>query len=92
MSMFVGDIGTELLINLQRDITTATNYSLSVRKPDGTTVTWTPSIYNVKYLRYITINGDFNQDGIYQIQPQLTIGTWTGSGAICKIEVFNKIS
>lgn len=91
MSMFVGDIGTEILINMQRDISTATNCSLTVKKPDGTIVTWTPTIYQVKYFRYITVLNDLDQDGVYQIQPQFTLGTWTGSGTICKIEVFKKI-
>jgi len=61
--IYVGDIGT--LFN--------------VKKPDGTMVTWTPSIFGTNYLRYYSVSGDLDSAGIWTIQPSLTLGTWTGS-------------
>lgn len=80
MAIFVGDIGTELLINMGENISSASSVSLSVRKPDGTVVTWTPTIQGTLYLRYLTQSGDLNLAGEYAISPLLTIGSWTGRG------------
>ena len=79
------------MINMQTDITSATSYSLVVEEPDGTIVSWAPTISNTKYFRYITVSGDLDQNGTYKIQPRLTLGTWIGSGTICNLIVQDKI-
>lgn len=90
--LFSGDVGTIISINMQRDITTATSYSLFVQNPDGTTTSWTPTITNTNFFEYTTVSGDFDQSGEYEIQPRLTLGGWTGSGDPIKFYVFKKTS
>jgi len=90
--IYIGDVGTEIIINLQTDITTATNILLNVKKPNGTDATWIPAIYDEKYLRYIIQSGDFNQYGRYVIQPSLTLGIWSGNCKSVSLFVNNTYS
>jgi len=78
--IFKGDVGTEIIINMQRDISTATDISIKVLTPNKTQTTWTPTIYNTNYLRYIIVSGDLSENGTYTLQPVLTLGSWVGSG------------
>ena len=90
--IFSNDKGLIITIDMQVDLTAASSYSLVVKKPNGDIVTWTPTIVNTNYFRYITITGDLDQSGDYSIQPRLTLGSWTGSGDPVKFYVFKKTS
>ena len=89
--IFAYDIGTEILIDMQEDLSSATSITLRIQKPDKTTTTWTPTVVNDDYLRYYLQSGDVDDVGVYTIQPNLTIGSWTGSGTKCQIEVFARV-
>lgn len=86
---YVGDIGTIINVDMQQDISTATNLKFYVRKPDFTVVEWTPTIYGTQILRYITVDeNDFDMPGDYYITPYLTLGSWTGSGDTVQFKVY----
>ena len=51
---YLGDIGTEIIVDVCSDISTATLVSLKVMKPDGTEHTWVGTVYQTQYIRYIT--------------------------------------
>lgn len=89
--IYKDDIGTIILINMNTDISTATGISLSIRKPDGSTDTWTPTISNTYYLRYTIQSGDLDQAGKYSVQPNLTLGTWTGKGQSISFTVHKQV-
>jgi len=74
----VGEINFPIVIDLGVDITSATGEVLYVVKPDGTEVTWTPTIYNTNYLRYLTVDGDLNIAGTYKVQPYIVHDSVTG--------------
>lgn len=80
----VGDIGTYIVIDMGTDVSAATNLIFKVRKPSypdtGSEEDWVPSVYNTNYLRYQVVTGDFDEDGVYEIVPQLTLGGWSGHG------------
>ena len=88
--LFVDDVGTIILIDMGADISTATSLVLKINKPDATSTTWTPTIYSTRYLKYVAVTNDFNVVGKYTIQPQFTLGTWTGSGQEVYINVYKK--
>ena len=81
---YIGDIGTEIIVDVGTDITDATDHKMLIRKPDGTEEEWTPtSIFNVKYLTYTTADGDFDQAGMYRLQAWVETpdGEWKGETA-----------
>lgn len=77
---YVGDVGTEITVDCGTTITEATGTKLKVKKPDGTAVEWTATVSGTDDLKYTTISGDFDQDGVYYLQASLTISGWTGLG------------
>jgi hypothetical protein len=87
--VFKDDIGTIIEINLQENISAATNLKYKVKKPNGVEVDWTPTLYGTNYLRYPVIAGDLNLTGIYYIQPYMTLGGWTGRGDTVDLTVYD---
>lgn len=79
-NIYLGDVGTEILIDMQQDISTATDKSLKIRFADATTTTWSPTIVSSNYLRYIIQDGDLDVQGKCYVQPYLEFATWQGHG------------
>ena len=77
---YVGEIGTAIIVDCGCDITGSTEFALKVKKPSGTTTSWTPEIYNSNYLKYTTVSGDLDVAGQYLLQSSLNTGTWKGLG------------
>ncbi len=85
---YVNEIGTEIIVDCGQDVSSATTTKLEVRKPDGTLAEWDATIYETDYLKYLTVAGDFDQAGLYAIQPYLVLPTWTGRGETVTFYVF----
>lgn len=80
--IYVGDIGTAIVLNLGVDLTDATSPELHVQKPDGTIVTWPGAIFTIdsarNFIRYVTTLGDLSLPGKYKVQGHVSIGGWSG--------------
>lgn len=86
MTVYVDTIGFELDLTIIDDDTEAAidisagngTLTLDVRKPDESTVTWTPTIINgvAGTAQYKTVDGDLDQVGTYTIQ-----GHWDPASA-----------
>lgn len=81
---YVGEIGTNVILNVGVDISASTAAEIHVKKPDGTTVTWSPTVYTFNgdtfFLKYTTTTGDFDQVGKYKVQPYVVLPDWKGYG------------
>jgi hypothetical protein len=75
---YVGDVGTIIEVDLQEDISQASSYRFKVKKPSGEVVEWAPTIKNTTTLQYVTASGDLNEAGRYDLQVEITIGSWSG--------------
>lgn len=93
---YVGEVGGDVIIDMQEDLTGATNVSMLIKKPDGTTVTWTASLYteggHTNFLKHAIIAGDLDQAGKYEAHPVLTLSTWTGKGKTVSFIVYDLYS
>jgi len=85
--VYVGDVGTEIILNCGQDLTGATGVQIKVKKPDLTTTTWTASVYNNNYIKYVIQTNDLDQAGIYYLQASLTLGAWSGLGETAMLKV-----
>lgn len=85
--IYVGDEGTIILIDMGEDISAATVSNINVRKGSGD-VTWTATVYNSNYLRYVIQAGDFDEAGTYYLQPYLEFTDWKGKGKTVNFEVY----
>ena len=77
---YIGEIGTDILVDCGSDITGATDTKLKVKKPDGSEVEWIAAIDGTNFLKYTTLITDFNLAGTYYLQASLVLAGWTGLG------------
>lgn len=77
---YIGDVGTEILVDTLNDISTATVRALLVKKPDGSRHEWFGTLSGTTKVRYLTVSGDFDQSGIYYLQSYVVLpgGSWKG--------------
>lgn len=70
MKHYVGEEGTDLIVDVGSDISGATTAALKVKKPDGTQVTWTGTVDGADNdrIKYTLTSVDFNLAGIYKVQ------------------------
>lgn len=92
---YVGDIGTEVLVDTGSPIDTATTKQLLVKKPSGKEVTWEATLGPVNAqgeyttLKYIIQDGDWNEAGYYTLQAYVILPSWTGRGDSVKFKIEN---
>ena len=84
---YIGDIGTEIIVDVCSDITTANVTDLMVEKPDGTQVTWSGAVFETTKIKYVVASGDFDQVGIYTVQSRVVISGWSGYGDTVSFKV-----
>lgn len=78
---FVGDVGTEIIVDVCVDITAALAQKLFVLKPGAAVPEeWVGGVYRSRYIRYVVVAGNFDVAGDYRVHGwvQLPTGEWTG--------------
>lgn len=78
--VYVGDIGTAIILDCGQDISTASARSIEARRPDGTTVSWNAALDGETSLRFDTAAGTLNMSGSWKLQAKVVMpsGTWLG--------------
>jgi predicted acyltransferase (DUF342 family) len=89
--IYLGDIGTLILVNMGEDISAAEDIVFLVKKPNNSEVEWDAEIGDDdNVLEYIVEDGDLDQAGVYYINPSLKLGEWIGLGDTVKFTVLDK--
>ena len=88
MKVYMGDIGTEIVVDCGVDVSAAATPALKVKKPDSSTATWPATVVESNKLRHITVAGDLDQAGKYLIQPDVNLPTWDGLGETVELTVY----
>lgn len=86
--LYIGDIGTSILVEVGIDLTAATGHSISVLKPNKKRVTWASTMEGTTALKYIVQAGDLDIAGIYSLQAFVEIGGGRWHGQTATFEVF----
>jgi hypothetical protein len=95
--LYVGDVGTVIIVDCEDDLTEAVNTQLLITKPNGNTDVWVAETYAIngsrQYLRYFVVDGDFDQDGEFTLQayaeiPEEGSRTWKGRGEVAKFMIY----
>lgn len=78
--IYVGDVGTAIVLDCGSDITAATARTIEAQRPDGTTVSWVASADGTTRIRFVTIAGSLNASGKWKLQAKVVTpaGTWLG--------------
>jgi len=87
--VYVGDVGTEILVDTGVALATATVLELHVMKPGATApVTWTGTISGATSISYLVIAADLDVAGDYTVQPYLEMPDWKGHGHAARFHVW----
>jgi long-subunit fatty acid transport protein len=89
--VYVGDVGTEIKVDMQESMSGATDITFEVKKPSGEEKTWSGvEIVETTKLKYTIQSGDLDVSGTYKVQPKLTLGAWIGKGYTVSFRVYEK--
>lgn len=84
---YVGDYGTDIIVECGEDISGATGTVIKYRKPDNKTGEWVATIYDnpdSQYdnscLKYTVEDGDWDLAGTWFINAFMSLTGWTGHG------------
>lgn len=88
-TVFVGDVGTIIELDVGTDVTAATRMEIRATKPDGTKVAWTASLASgeTTVIAYVTQDGDLDQAGAWKLQAYVELPGWKGRGEIAVLDV-----
>lgn len=81
--VYVGDTGTEVLVDCGQDVSAGSLFQLSVTRPDGSSATWTAALQGTNFVRFLSLAGTFDQPGLWKLQALVTLpsGVWRGETA-----------
>lgn len=91
---YVGDVGTEVLVDTKSDISTATVLKLLVKKPSGEEIEWVGvlgppnSIGVYTKIKYIVKEGDWDTQGWWLVQSYVEMPSWRGRGETVKFRLY----
>lgn len=86
--VYVGDKGTEIILDCGADISTATIRKIKAKKPDGSTVDWTATASGTTAVKYTTLTGDLSMAGNWQLQAYVETPAWSGLGETFTLTVY----
>lgn len=89
--VYVGDISTKIRLDAGVDITEATVLEIHYTKPDGTKGVWTALPEDSNYGYYLTVDGDLDENGVWEVQLYVELGGWKGHGEITSFSVFETL-
>lgn len=85
--VFVGDVGTEILMDCGVNISTATAVKIIAKRPGGNKRNWVGTISGTNFIRYVIQAGDLDVAGPWEIQAHVTMPGWTGRGTWAPLKV-----
>jgi len=92
MSVFIGDTGVKIILEVGTDITSATTRKIKYRKPGGDSGSWTAIQESSISISYTTTAAtDLNEAGRWRLQAYVVTPSWTLSGKIANINVLATI-
>lgn len=89
-AVFVGDIGTRLMLDCGQDVSSSTVRKIRYLKPDGTSDYWNAQLDNgLEAIYYDFVEDDIDLSGTWKFQSYLEMPTWTGHGEIAVLKVYD---
>jgi len=65
---YVGEMGTQVVLDTEVTLTGAQSCVIKVKKPDGTEEEWSASVTETTKIVHTLEDGDFDQAGLYKMQ------------------------
>lgn len=87
--VYLGDIGTDIILDTESALATATLLQIKYTKPDGATGLWTGVIADSTKVKYTTQDGDLDIAGLWSLQAYIELPTWEGHGERVDLQVYD---
>lgn len=90
---YVGDVGTEILVDVGSPVDTATTLKFYVKKPSGKEIEWEAELGPVNAqgqyttMRYVVQPGDWDEPGFWILQAYVVLPSWSGRGDSVKFKL-----
>ena len=83
----IGDWGTEIVLDTEEDISTATDLRIVGTKPGGVAVDWEAVIEETTKVKYVTVEDDIDTVGTWELRARVIspAGQWTGNRAKVRV-------
>ena len=89
--VFVGDVGTEIVLDCKEDISAATAREIVARRPNGTRVAWSAVADGTTAIKYVTQDGDLCVAGNWKLQARVELPGWSGRGEVASLVVLSAL-
>lgn len=89
--VFLGDTGTEIVLDCGVNVTTATVRKIVARKQNGVKVTWLASLDGTNAIKYTTTEFDLDVAGTWYLQAYVEMPNWKGYGGKAMLTVSKPI-
>jgi hypothetical protein len=85
--IYTGDTGTDIVLDCNIDVSSASARAIEVRKPDSSTVTWSAVAEGTTSIKYTSLAGTFDQAGDWELQASVTLpgGNWRGETVLLRV-------
>ena len=86
-TVFVGDEGTELILDCGVNISTATVRKIVAKRPGGSKAEWSAVASGTDAIKYVVQTGDLNVAGNWELQAYVEMPGWKGRGGWSTLKV-----
>ncbi len=86
-TVFVGDVGTEIILDCGTDVSSTTVRNIIARSPRGVKRTWTASLDGTTRIKCLTQAGDLDTAGTWRLQAYVDMPGWSGHGDVTLLTV-----
>lgn len=84
---YVGDVGVEIIQDVETDISEATLMIIKYKKPNGSRGFWPAEKKNATNIFYVSGPGDLDNAGIWDMQAYVESPGWKLHGKVDKFRV-----
>jgi hypothetical protein len=90
--LYVGDVGSEIILETGMDLTGALSLNIIGRRPDFSEFVWTATQHELTHVKHVTALDELNMDGIWTLQSDVEMlnGNWLGESV--SLEIFRKFN
>lgn len=86
--VYLGDVGTDIILDCGSDISDATVRQIIAKKPSGETVTWPAVAEGANSIKYKVVDGDIDEAGLWSLQARVVTPSWSGRGETFPMQVY----
>ncbi|RLC88902.1 MAG: hypothetical protein DRJ03_01285 [Chloroflexi bacterium] len=86
--VYVGDVGTDIILDTGVDLSAATTLKIKYKKPGGEIEEWDGTLEDTTKIKYTTVTDDLDTAGLWSFQAYVELPAWQGHGELAQYNIF----